>query len=69
MDADPEARKEATEGAVQGKVVMHAAKNLKGGDSFYGTFGFMVPLTREYDLKNSNALIWLQFGDGLRWRN
>jgi hypothetical protein len=69
LDSDPDARKEATEGAVHGKIVMRAARNLKGADSFYGTFGFMMPLVREYDLKNSKALIWLQFGDGLRWRN
>lgn len=71
FDADPDLEKEAMDGAIPGKIILHASRDQKGAADLYGSLNFVLRVTRSYDIPKGSKdnFVWLQFGQGAHFNN
>lgn len=67
----PTPEKEAMDGMIPGKLVVHMATDLKGADGLFESLKFRIKAKWKDDPPKSDKenIVWLQFGTGLRWNN
>ena len=70
-NADPEYERKAMENAVANAVVIHMAKDFKGGLAFYDAMSELFDVRRSYEPFSGSApnVIWIQFGSDVQWNS